>query len=110
MVKIIEMSSARSEPEIQEGRPEKLYIEFADMQERSRAMEIINELRTKYPGIFVDEQSYKVDKNRPEQGLELSFSSTLAGRAEKILDKLHSMGTKLNSINGAEEQIHRTAA
>ena len=110
MAEIIEMPSAHSGWKIQEGQPEKFYIEFSDLQERARAMVAINELRKSSPEIFVGEQSYKVDENRSKQGLELAFKDTLSDRAGKILNELHARGIKLNLTGGNEEQIYRTAA
>ncbi len=80
------------------------------MAARAKAMEVINQFRKEHPEIFAGEQSYKVDSQRPEQGLELTFASASPGRAQQILDRLHAEGITLNSVDGAEEQVYRAAA
>jgi hypothetical protein len=111
MAQIIEMPRMDSAPEAEPNHPEKLYFEFPDMETRAQAMVVINQLRNKHPEIFVGERSYKVDlEQRPQQGLELSFDSTLPERSQRILDGLHAADIKLNQVGGAEEQVYRTAA
>ena len=98
------------EPENKEQHPEKIYLEFATMEERAKAMEAINALRRESPEIFAGEISYKIDNERPQQGLELAFDSTLPDRAQTIIGHLHKKGIALNHKEGGAEEFYKAAA
>src|ERR1035437_8539508 len=93
--------------EVHEEIKQIIFFEFANGDKRREAMEVLNKLRNEREDIFVGSNFIKIDKKREYQGLELSFSTDMEGRGQKILDLLHEKGIFLNTNeDGVEEKPH----
>jgi hypothetical protein len=110
MGELFEMPFNLPKPEVHEEIKQFIYLEFDNPKKRAEGMPVLNKLRETEPDIFAGLQSIKVDSKRPDQGLELSFSTSSDNRSQQILDCLHREGIKLNTQDGTEEFPYTQAA